>query len=394
MEKKIIERKRKNNMKKGIMLKTMWIYAIVFLTSYITVGAETGDFNSVNSNRFPEILNMISTRVRNNYEGIKTWEGQVNVKKNYIYEGARAEKVFKEDTENKGEIPRIIKEQRETIIEFSLDAERGFLYENYYPIKPLEYTDIETGRELGAKGILSSGRAILTPEYQVDCTGYMRRDNVIIKRRAVKQARPKNCLKCDSNMHPIYDPRTSFNKGFKDQIWELFHDLLEIIEKDGKYSIDQHELKVEEFSTGDITEYRVTMPSRVGSRENYQYAYSTMIFNSDKGYNITSYKYTVDNIVVRNNTWDYELIDGIYVPIKTNQKDFNWPDGVLRYESIVTFKNQNINIPIAIDTFTFKNLGLKNGDEYIDNIDKKTYKYQDAKLVFISDLSAGAEPNN
>lgn len=365
------------------------ICVVIFIVSYPASGIEIVAFKQVDPNSVSEIINMISARSRDNYERIKTWEGQVSVTKNYIYYGDKAEKVFKEDTERKGEIPKVIEEHRETIIEFSLDAKKEALYANYYSnaSTPLKYTDLENGRDLEAKGVLRPRRGVITSEYQIDCMGYMRRDNVVIRRRAVKQARPKNCTKCDSSMHPVYDPRTSL-KASKDQIWELFSDLLEIIEKDGKYSVDEYELKVEERKSGDITEYRIIMPSRVGSPESYKYTFSQMVFSSDNGFNISSYKYTLGNIMVRNHTWDYELVDGIYIPIKTIQKDFNWSDGTLRYESIVKFKNKKINKPIPEETFSYKNLGLEDGDMFVDEIVDKEYKYEDANLVFVKNLPA------
>jgi hypothetical protein len=37
---------------------------------------------------------------------------------------------------------------------------------------------------------------------------------------------------------------------------------------------------------------------------------------------------------------------------------------------------------------------LKNGDKYIDNIAGKEYKYEDANLIFVKNLSVVAEPNS
>ncbi|MBA7648323.1 hypothetical protein ES703_56109 [subsurface metagenome] len=368
-------------MKKGIMSNKIRICAIILLTSYSAIGAEMGEFNPVEPNRIPETLTMISNRIQSNYDQIKTWQGKEEVIEDYIYEGAKAERLFKTKTDGLGEIPSQIRKHTETIIEFSLDAEKGFKYANYYPIKPLQYADLKSLRDLGAKGIAGRRRNIVTPEYQIDCTGDTMRDGIVMSRRAVKQARPKNNLACAGNLDPVYDPRISF-KAFGNQIWQLFPMLVELIKKRGKYSVDEYDLKVEERKSGDITEYRIILPSKGGSPESYQYFFSRMVFSSDKGFNIISYQHTVQNgILLRNRTWNYDFVDGVHVPKIMTQQDFNWPNGTLRHERIVTFKNQKVNKPISAETFTYKNLGLKNGDKFIDKILYKEYTYQDEKLI-------------
>ena len=55
--------------------------------------------------------------------------------------------------------------------------------------------------------------------------------------------------------------------------------------------------------------------------------------------------------------------------------------GVLTMKEIITFKNHLVNDPIPEETFTYKNLGLKDGDKFIDKIKNKEYKYKAGKLV-------------
>lgn len=344
-------------------------------------------FQPVDPNRIPEILTMISDLTKSNYEQIKTWQGEVDVIKDYIYEETKAEKVFNEDTDGKGEVPSKIREHRESIIKFSLDAEKEFLYSNYYSYsaKPLQYIDMENGRDLGAKGILGRRIAILTPEYQLDCTGDRMHNGVVMSRSAVKKTRPKNSSKCDSNMHPVYDPRASFTNFTN--TWKLFPALVEYIEEHGEYKVDEYYLKVEERKSGDITEYRIMLPSRAGNPDSYQYVFSTMVFSSNEGFNIISYQHSTNNITLQSRTWDYDLVNDIYVPIETTQKDFNWSNGTLSYECIITFKNQKVNEPISEDVFTYKNLGLQNGDKFIDKTTDKEFEYQAGELIEISEKS-------
>jgi hypothetical protein len=338
------------------------------------------EFHPVDSNRISNILNMISNQVQSNYEQIKTWQGKVEVIEDYIYEGAKAQELFKTKTDGLGEIPSQIRKHTEAIIEFSLRAEKDFIHAAYSPIRPLQYTDLETGRELGAKGILGSRTAILTPEYQYDCTGDRMRNGVTVSRMAVKQARAKNNLACDSNSSPVYDPRKSF-LSFGNHIWELFPKLVEPIKKHGKFSVDEYDLKVEELKDGDITEYRVILPSK-RSLESQLYFFFTLVFRSDKGFNIISFQETDRNgRLLQNRTWDYDLVNGVYVASKMTQQDFDWSNGKLRHERIVTLKDQKVNKSIPEEAFTYKNLGLKDGDKFIDKILDKEYTYKDQTLI-------------
>ena len=365
-------------MRNKIVTNIVIICLFILINSSGVIGAEAAGFKPVESDRIPEILTLISERIKSNYERIKTWQGEGSIRESYIYEGPRAEKVFKADTIGEGEIPSKIKKHIDAYVEFSIDVEKDFMYVNFNSNspKPLQYMDFETKRDLGAKRTLDLRRTIRTPEYQIDCSGHRRRRGVVIEQRAVKQARPMNDLMCDVEIIPVYDPMKTC-KAFKDEIWELFPQLTEIIMERGKYSIDDFDLTIEERKFGGITEYRIKLPSKAGTPENFLYLSSNMVFSSDKGFNIISYQYVDQNgIQLRNQAWDYDNVDGVYVPINVTQKDFNWPEGSLSSEKIVSFKNLHVNHVIPPGTFEYTNLGLKDGDVFVDEIMDKEYRYE------------------
>ena len=75
--------------------------------------------------------------------------------------------------------------------------------------------------------------------------------------------------------------------------------------------------------------------------------FSTMVFSSEKGFNIISYEFTDPNgKVFQQLTWEYELVSGVYLPIKTTEQNFRPDTGQLSYDKISTFKNLKINQPI------------------------------------------------
>jgi len=127
------------------------------------------------------------------------------------------------------------------------------------------------------------------------------------------------------------------------------------------------------------------MPSRVRGDENY--LFHEMVFSGDNGFNVVSLETTyqneknANNVMFKKETLEYKQFDKVYVPCYTSEQTFDIPSGKLDDEKTVTFKNQKINQPIPEGTFTYKNLGLQNGDKFIDKILDREYTYQDEDLI-------------
>jgi len=282
--------------------------------------------------RIPEILNMISSRVQNNYKRIRTWEGKVESEVDYIYEGKNAERIFKTNTHDIGETPRIVMNHADTTIEFSLDAEKDYLYVHSYSDKLFQYMDLDTGRDLGAKGIPGEGRSILTKEYRTQCRADTRHKNVVTSRKAIKQ-KLQDCSGCQKS--PVFDPRESFEAG--EPIWETLQHILGQINKDGEWKVGEYSLKVGERKVGDVIQYRIITPAKITEVD---ILFSTMVFSSEKGFNVILFKVAdINDRILQNATWDYELMEGIYLPKKTTQQNYTGKDGGLSYNRESSFKN-------------------------------------------------------
>jgi hypothetical protein len=338
-----------------------------------------GEFHAVSSSEIPEVLTTVSAQVRANYERIKTWQGEMDVIMNYLYSGAEAERVFKSWTDGVGEIPKVIESHKVSAIEFAVDIEKGFLYVNNCG-KSQQYTDIETARNLGAKGTPGRRKVIVQPEYYLECRPSRMRQDVVTEQQVIKQAR-ENRSTHDSPV--VFDPRSVFRVS--QPVWETFPRILQYIKEHGEYGIDGYTLSVEKRTDGTVTEYRLRQPGKLSgepgklSPENYLFITST--FSSAKGFNIISEEIgSPDGSTTTLKTWGYQLVDGVYLPIETTEQAFA-KNGELRYEEKSLFKNQRINHSIPPETFSYKNLGLQNGDSFIDKIASKQYTYKDGELV-------------
>lgn len=376
-------------MKAIITSKKIKVSALVMLILFNLTSAEglrgdiASEFRPVDSNRIPEILTMISSRIKSNYDKIKTWQVEEDFTIYRIYEGAKAERIFNTRTDGTGKTPNTVIRRIEGKHQFAVDLEKDFLYANMIRENPPYYMDLETGRDLGAKSAPSQKVSILTPEYYINWGPYAMRDGVVMSRRVVKQARQKG-LTCTNLSPPVSDPRESFMVG--QPIWETFPPLVQYINEHGKYGIDGYSLKVEGRTIGNLTEYRIQRPGKVSPE---RYLLVTMVFSSKKGFNIVSYEVTDPNgKVFQQLTWEYELVSGVYLPKKTTEQIFELENGGLSYEAKYTFKNTKTNHHIPEETFTYKNLGLKNGDKFIDKILDKEFTYQDGDLIPVSSGSS------
>ena len=377
-------------MKTDPISNTMTLFCmVILLTSPNFVKAEgledntASEFRPVEPNRIPEILTIISEKVRSNYERINTWQGKTDVTINVIYGGAAAERIFTTHTDGAGEIPKAVIKHTESIIQFAVDAEKDFLYVKYDPQKPQQYMDLETGRDLGAKGIANRRRAIVTPEYELHCMGDTMRDGIVMSRKAVKQSRQTGST-CASTLHPVFDPRSHLINGHP--IWETFSRIIQYINEHNEYAIDGYTIKIEERNNGGFTEYRVQIPRKLspeqGKLSPENYLFITRTFSSAKGFTVILEEVThPDGRFLQRWTWDYDLVDDVYVPTKTSQQNFMGGDGKLSYDRKSAFKNLQINHPIPPETFTYKNLGLEDGDKFVDKILGKEFTYQDQTLI-------------
>lgn len=370
-------------MQAKITSKKIKVSTVVLLILFNLTSAEglrgdiASEFCPVDSNRIPEILTMISSRIKSNYDKIKTWQGETNFTIDTIYEGAAAERKFNTRTDGIGKTPNTVIQHIEGRRQFAVDLEKDFLYANVIRENPPYYMDLETGRDLGTKSAPSQKVSILTPEYYINWGPHEMRDGAITSRKAVKQVRQKG-LTCTNLSPPVSDPRECF-VVVGQPIWETFAWVLQYIKERGEFSVDGHPLKVEECIDGTITKYRVQIPGRVSPEH---YLFITMVFSSEKGFNIISLETTIsDGQLFQKKTWDYGLVDGVYLPKKTTEQIFDRKSGDLSYETTYTYNNLKVNQPIPAETFTYKNLGLKNGDKFVDKILGKEYTYRDGELI-------------
>ena len=367
-------------MRRRIVFRGIKLYAVILLVSFGFISAESvanntaTEFSAVSPNDIPDILTMISEKTHSNYERIKTWQGEIDATVDAICEGLAAKRILQNKRSCAGKNAEVVREHRRSKIEFVADCEQNFFYAKKYSQNPRQYIDVETGRILCVRSNPGYNISIGTPEYQINCRPDSKRGDSIATRKAIKKAAERNCASCSSD---VFDPREFFLAI--GPLWETFPRMIKIINEHGEYGIDGYTLKVEKRTQEDVMEYRIQIPGKVSLG---QYLFITMVFSSEKGFNIISLETTrTDGKLFQKKTWDYEMINGVYLLSRTTTQNFTGEYAKLSYDKERVFRNSRINQPIPEEAFTYKNLGLQNGDKFIDKILGKEYTYQDEELI-------------
>lgn len=361
-------------MKMPATSKILEVCVVTVLTLIAVAGGQVASYNSVPPDQIPTVLTMILAEGRNNFERVQTWQGEADFTVDIIYRGVAAEHVFQTKTEGKGNIPQSVRKRKVGNIQFVADFEKGYVYENLYRPNPVQYTEFETGRDLRARSPLPWHTvSVITPEHFTQSAPSVYDGTSIKRRHAVREVPQKGSA---SIMSGVFDPRKCF--GARGVVWETLPRLLQKIDAQGKFSVDEYDLEVKERVQGGNIEYRIQIPLKSSQTD----IFATMIFSGACGFNIISYEISAqDGNLFQKSSWEYDLVDGIYLPTKTENQNFDLQTGQLRYHEEFIFRNHQLNQAIPDKTFTHENLGLKDGDKFTDKIMNKKYMYQDKKLI-------------
>jgi len=332
-------------------------------------------YDSIPLVEVPIILDMSSDFAKRNYERIISWQGEINYSVDTIFKGKTAKHMIEEHVAKLSIDPNVVLSHAEGVYQYVIDMKKDCLKTNLIKTSPTVFTDMENCNIYYAKTRPVNFVYIITPQYFMYSMPYEIQENSILSRKAKKE-KPTSKT-CGTIMSGVFDPRSSFEFG--QPVWEILSKINYNLKKYGDLSIDGYKLKVGTKIIDDCTEYRVQIPGKI-SRNNY--IFTTVIFSSNSGYNIVMAEVTDGRgFLSQKGTWTYELIDGIYLPKKVTKINYSHSDKMISNETTYIFKNSKINHEIPEETFTYKKLGLQNGDKYIDTISNKKYIYQDNQLV-------------
>ena len=333
-----------------------------------------------------DIVDMLSSQVKSNYDRISTWQGTIkNVDSTYYYDEA-AEHVYKSIKDNDGIIPNKLMKTRSTSVNFATNLELNQLYSNRISEKPMQFyqeNDTDPFERLGAKPFKETSIVTQDQYLRFSHNTMYGASNYIVSDGVKGRVAFREPTENTENLRDIIDPRDSMK--YATPIYQELGDVLNMLKNNGPDVLDGYKIKVEEGTYENIVFYRVQFPLKV--REDL-HILKTMLLSSDKGYNIISLKIThgEDGKLRQEKTWDYILNNGTWVPSKMRLQLFDIQKEELKFERIYDFEESIINETIPPETFTYKNLGLENGERFIDTILRKEYIYNDGDLIAASNM--------
>jgi hypothetical protein len=369
---------------KDLTMKLNVCMALIF-SAYSSAIAQSDTFQEVEKEKIPGILKTIASQTKANFEKIHTWQGELESSRFSIDRGENAKETFELLTNAIGPCPNEVARISENNIIFKCDIDKGLLYSKISRKDPSRYIDPTNNRDLGTKSVSRSSSEIVTKEYKYRAEPSARNKNgEIVQRKAVKE-------KVDADgphigLQPIYLPRYVLN--IDNQVWGYYPDIIRTIEEKGEYVIDGLSIKVEQkIISGDL-QYRIHEPFWTNNPQIKNF-WTINTFSQDAGYNRISWETTsIDGKTMQKLSTEYQKVNDVYVPIKNIEDNYDFKNFSLQSHNETVFKNVRINDVIPAETFTYKNIGLKDGDIFDDKIAGKEYKYEKGVLVPI------AEPNN
>lgn len=361
---------------------SLWAFLITGQSYQALADNPSGDgLRIIPDDEMPIVLDLIANQMRDNYERIITWSGEIDVKINSLITGDTAEVIFEKVTDANGEPPVAILQKVEEKTVFVIDANKNYVYIDNFREKPGKYFHYIDGRDLGNKGASPYRSTLIArPDFFIEAKPkrFDIKDNTIIQRKAVK--RPSRQEPATGFYVGIFsDPRRIYVPG-GGYTWNHLGILKKKINRYGKIEFDGYSLQMEEHIKGNVIEYKIIEPSVVSLERSdpNHYVIITKIFSSQCGFNMTYWEAaTGSGMVFQKITWEYELINGVYLPKRVVQKDYR-SNGEVGYEKGCTYTNSKLNQKIPSETFEYTNLKLKDGDIFIDEILKKEYRYNGA----------------
>ena len=368
----------KYNFYKKIVVGVL-VITVIFTLVRPAIGADSVGFQKVDPNKVPDELAMLAAVTKANYEKIKTLQGKVTFEDTIIYRGAYAADLLKRHAGIKSvKEPNEIAQRAEGTTEFKIDLGKNLLFKSMNWPKSTEFIDFDKNVIYPSLSGSMERTGIITGEYEIESSPYTKKkDGTILSRMANKRLRRQPEIITDDT-----DPRIGFNIGRP--VWELLSQFSEKLRSYQKGDINIfYDVVLEKEQTAKAVNYRVQF-----AKPGASYPFEKFILDGEKGFNPTYIEVKNDTgITISEITTDFIKIDGIFLPSERHVLQYDGTDGRLRRESKSIFSDIKVNIALPENTFSLNNLGLRNGDKFIDKIEDKKYRYQDANLVSIEDAN-------
>jgi len=365
-----------------IIPTTLFYLAIQFNTSY---GTEAS-IQEVAPSEYVSLLEGAAALIKSNYEAIATWQGELIVQEDDYYYGDKCRRI----PILPGEPAAASKSIRRSVtglVNFALDTYNDKLYTEFIPT--VEYKALDLNRDVAVNEKYSRIISIVTPEeylsYQVDHVYAYRRENVLngkVQGRAAFRL-PLEKAKGQQWGH-IRDPRRYFFESNR-TMWDFLYTLRDTVA--GKTDIPKDKAPQISMAREDLGDSHAKLHVKGGFHASpncpsydLEFLNITITLDSRVGLNMVR-REVMDRSGRTLQTLDinYEEIGHVYLPKTVHFVIFTGEQKL--FDSRITFSKSIINELIPEETFTYRNLGLKDGEQLCDKTRDLDYLYQNGELL-------------
>jgi hypothetical protein len=340
---------------------------------------------------YVEFLDKAAALMKANYDKIDTWQGEFRIEEDdYSYD--KQCRLLDIDANDPASRSKAIRRSIDSSAKFAINTPGNKLY--YEESMPkVKYHALDLDKDVVVdKVVYSSIVSIVTPDEYLSFMpnfnyGYNKKQingkwsGPMAFRLPLEKAK-------NEQWSNIRDPRKYFSEGHR-MMWEDIEVLRNLI---ANPSPDIPEGKAPQISimtegTKTYIKTRFYSGQECKGCEN-EFVNINITLDNSVEYNVIHREVlNPNNEILQTFDVTYEKINQIYVPKIVHYVTFRSSDLKKSFDSKITFTKSILNVSIPAETFTCKNLGLKENDAFTDKIQKKEYKYQDANLVFVKDVN-------
>jgi len=350
----------------------------IFVVTCQAGGIDIGsfDFQKIEPNDVRAETEFISSAIKNNFDKIKTWQGSFSFKRTDYFRGAVAASELKKSVgvqpvKDPNELVRIA----ESTTNFKLDLEKNLFFRERDRPHPFEYKDLDNSCSYESKMGPYEVTIINTPEHEIRYYPYTRDKDGVTTSRLARKSQSRYPFPWS---YASEDPRTLFY--IVSPPWEFFFRVFEIQDRYLQGTMDSaYDMILEkaQSAAGVMYRFQLILPDSGEVAED-------IIFDGAKGFNVIYVKQILEGKKAFEISRDFVLKNGIFLPLEQRLITYD-DDGLLRYvEEFTLGGDMQVNTAIPADVFSILNLGLVDGDVYVDGLENKRYKVDGD--VFVDEL--------
>jgi len=368
---------------------TTFLFSLIILQR-VTV-AEEQQWQPVLKENYVDVLDLIASKAKANYEKIASWQGRMNIlEKSHYYGPKAAEKSYGIYPDSISSSSKHICREGKTAAEFALDMRNDKIYSSVEP--NVQYKAVDLNQIIPPekrRGRPARTRTILTPESYM---WYLTDGKFRSKSR---KGPPSEMVFVESPQNEnvkgfVRDPRIYFHSGGENsKLWDSILKLRNNINDRIKERIAGYpHIEISSLETDKGIKYRILTTWKGGEHYLIKYIRCLLEVDESVGFNALKTETTnPDGVRTDLKEYTYEKIGGVYIPktIKIEQRNNK---GEITIASEITIETTGVNKPLLEDTFTIKGLGVEEGMLVSDKIKNEEFRFSKGKLVPIAD------PNN